>query len=358
MVSINAVDLFCGVGGLTCGLQQAGINVVAGYDIDAASKYPYEKNNKAQFILKDVVDIQPQEITNLYPKETQVKVLMGCAPCQPFSSYNRMERDNPLRVEKMLLLDQFGKQIRLVTPDIVSMENVPQMAKEPVFETFLKTLSELGYSVDWKIVFAPDYGVPQRRRRLILLASRHGAISLLSPEELGGNKKQNLRDIISDLPRLAAGQTDPQDNLHRARALTDINLKRIRKSKPGGTWKDWPEELLPNAYRRESGQTYKSVYGRMSWDKPASTMTTQFIGYGSGRFGHPEQDRAISLREGALIQTFPKDYLFVDPTIEDHYSMNKVALQIGNAVPPKLGEAIGKSILAHIETLTNEGISQ
>ena len=158
-----------------------------------------------------------------------------------------------------------------------------------------------------------------------------------------------VRDVIEDQPFLKAGQTDSKDNLHRCRALTDINLKRIQSSVPGGTWEDWPEELLPNAYRKKSGQTYKSVYGRLAWDKPSSTITTQFIGYGSGRFGHPEQDRALSLREGALLQTFPKRYEFIDPEVGDQYSTKAVAVQIGNAVPPRLGEIIGRSIRAHVD---------
>lgn len=346
---IRSVDLFCGVGGLTYGVRKAGIEVLAGYDIDAGSQYAYEVNNPGtKFFLKDVRDIGRGEVVSLYPEDTDIRVLMGCAPCQPFSSYNRQPADSPSRTSKMELLDYFGVQVREVKPEIVSMENVPNLAKEPVFESFLSTLEELGYFVDWQVVKVADYGVPQTRQRLLLLASRLGEISLMHPTHKS-NCYATVRDAIEDQPFLKAGQTDSKDNLHRCRALTDINLKRIQSSAPGGTWEDWPEELLPNAYRKKSGQTYKSVYGRLAWDKPSSTITTQFIGYGSGRFGHPEQDRALSLREGALLQTFPKRYEFIDPEVGDQYSTKAVAVQIGNAVPPRLGEIIGRSIRAHVD---------
>lgn len=354
MSRINAVDLFCGVGGLTYGVKSAGINVIAGYDIDAGSRFPYEKNNDAGFILKDVKDINDREISALYPKDTDIKVLMGCAPCQPFSSYNRLARTAPARQEKMELLNYFGHQVNIVHPEIISMENVPQLAKENVFNVFLSLLRDEGYWVDWQIVFAPQYGVPQTRRRLLLLASRLGKIKLIPPTNDSAESYQTVRDAIGSLPAIGAGQTDENDNLHRARGLSMLNIQRIRASKPGGTWLDWDEGLRPEAYRAASGQSYKSVYGRLSWDKPSSTITTQFIGYGSGRFGHPEQDRALSLREGALLQTFPKHYYFVDPRIGSSYSSSQVALQIGNAVPPRLGKVIGKSIVSHVGSVLNQ----
>ena len=349
-MNINCIDLFCGVGGLTYGVKQSGINIIAGYDIDKNSQYPYEKNNDATFICKDVKDIQPGEISSLYPRNTDVKVLMGCAPCQPFSTYNRLERTDPSRLEKMDLLNYFGKQVLDVKPDIVSMENVPQLAREKVFHNFVTLLEDQGYHVTWKVVFAPEYGVPQTRKRLLLLASKLGNISLIPPTNPKHSDYRTVRETIGALPRLNAGEINSTDNLHQARKLSEINLRRIRASKPGGTWRDWPDELKLEAYKKKSGQSFGSVYGRLNWDQPSSTITTQFIGYGSGRFGHPEQDRALSLREGALLQTFPRNYYFVDPNIGDNYSAQQVALQIGNAVPPKLGEVIGQSIMQYLKT--------
>lgn len=350
---VNAVDLFCGVGGLTYGVQSAGINVVAGYDIDQRSKFAYEHNNNAQFILKDVKDIDEMEINSLYPKNTQVKMLMGCAPCQPFSTYSHKYKNNENTVRKMDLLDYFGKQINFVKPDIVSMENVPQMVKERVFKKFLKTLEDNDYDIDFRVVYAPDYGVPQRRKRLLLLASKLGAISLLPPIYDSENYL-TLRDTIGSLPKLKAGEIDSKDPLHRSRKLSELNMMRIKQSKPGGTWRDWDEELLLDAYKKKSGQSFGSVYGRLEWDKPSNTITTQFTGLGNGRFGHPEQDRALSLREGAMLQTFPKDYLFTEPELGGNYPIAQVALQIGNAVPPKLGEVIGESIMLHLEEIFND----
>lgn len=347
-MKINAIDLFCGVGGLTCGMQRAGINVVAGYDIDNRSRFAYEYNNKAKFILKDVKEIDDVEINELYPTDTNVKILMGCAPCQPFSTYSHKYRNNKNTIRKMDLLDYFGQQIEYVQPDIVSMENVPQMIKEEVFKKFLNTLEKNHYSIDYKVVYAPEYGVPQKRKRLLLLASKLGEIKLLPPQ-FDKNNYPTLRETIASLPKLKAGGTDPKDPLHRSRNISELNMRRIKQSKPGGTWRDWDEELLLEAYKKKSGASFGSVYGRLEWDKPANTITTQFPGIGNGRFGHPEQDRALSLREGAMLQTFPRDYLFTKPELGGEYPIAQVALQIGNAVPPKLGEVIGKSILKHLE---------
>ncbi len=346
MQNINAVDLFCGVGGLTYGMRQAGINVVAGFDFEQSCQFAYEVNNKGtKFFHKDVKQIADGEINQLYPQNTDIKVLIGCAPCQPFSAYSHRYKESESRLEKMDLLDYFGKQVQQVQPDIVSMENVPQMVKEPVFERFVNLLEKEGYKVSYKIAFAPAYGVPQNRKRLLLLASKFGEITFIP--ELKQENYPTVRDAIAKLPKLKAGETDKKDPLHKARGLTDINLKRIKSSKPGGTWRDWNNNLLPNCYKKNSGASFGSVYGRLEWDKPSSTITTQFPGYGNGRFGHPEQDRALSLREGAMLQSFPNSYKFMKDN--ESFSSQKIAMQIGNAVPPKLGEVIGSSIIKHLE---------
>lgn len=343
-MKINAIDLFCGVGGLTYGVQQAGINVVAGFDFEQSCKFAYEKNNNAKFVHKDIKELGDDELLSYYPNETDIKVLIGCAPCQPFSAYSHRYKESESRQEKLDLLDYFGKQVQLVKPDIVSMENVPQLAKENIFARFVALLIEEGYKVSWKIAFAPAYGIPQNRKRLLLLASKFGDIEF--QEELSQESYPTVRQAISKLPKLNAGETDPNDSLHRARKLSDLNMKRIKNSNPGGTWRDWDESLLPNCYKKKSGKSFGSVYGRLEWDKPSSTITTQFLGYGNGRFGHPEQDRALSLREGAILQSFPEDYQFIQNA--DSVSSQKIAMQIGNAVPPKLGEVIGRSILNHL----------
>ncbi len=345
-MKISAIDFFCGVGGLTHGLQRAGINVVAGIDIDSKCQYPYDTNNNALFINKSVKDVSSEEIRSLYA-EDELKVLVGCAPCQPFSNYsnNKLKKDGKVD-SKWGLLYSFGEIVKEVKPEIVSMENVPQMTKEKVFTDFVDLLKELKYYVFWDIVYAPDYGIPQNRKRLVLLASRIKEISLIPPIN-SKNEYPNVRDAIGHLPAILAGEACENDPLHKSSKLNDINIKRIRQSKPGGTWRDWDDNLKLECHTKDSGKSYASVYGRMKWDKPSPTITTQFYGYGNGRFGHPEQDRALSLREGALLQTFPEDYKFIDPNNKP--ITRDIGVYIGNAVPVKLAEAIGISIRKHLE---------
>ena len=214
-IRVAAVDLFCGVGGLTCGVQQAGIEVLAGYDIAEECRFAYEYNNDARFIYKDIKDIDDDEISTLYPEDVDIKVLMGCAPCQPFSAYSHRYKNSKNRKEKMELLDYFGKQVKLVQPDIVSMENVPQLAKEPIFERFVDLLHSEGYYVDWKVAYAPSYGIPQNRKRLLLLASKLNEIELI-PETHTEENFPTVREAIGKLPKIAAGELYKKDPLHRA----------------------------------------------------------------------------------------------------------------------------------------------
>lgn len=335
---IKAVDLFCGVGGLTYGLQKAGIPVVAGIDIDDSCEYAYTYNNKCTFINKNIEDVTGKEIRNLL-RGADVKILVGCAPCQPFSSHQK-DKQNRFRHKDWNLLYQFGRLVEEVKPHIVSMENVPELEKEKVFKDFVSKLEDLKYIVNYQVVNVANYGVPQRRKRLILLASRRKEIKLIGTTH---QKYVTVREAIGDLPKISAGETNLIDRLHISSALSPINLERIQHSMPGGTWHDWPERLILNCHKKERGKTYASVYGRMRWDDLSPTITTQFVGYGTGRFGHPEQDRAITLREGAILQSFPPDYQFFSS--DDKIQIRKIARHIGNAVPPRLGEIIGESII-------------
>lgn len=340
-----AVDLFCGVGGLTKGLEQAGINVIAGIDFEPSCQYAYEENNNAKFIQKDITKVTSEELKQLYPDDIDIHILAGCAPCQPFSKYTQRYRKDGYKDEKWRLLYSFGQLAKEIRPEIVAMENVPELEKTPVFSDFIGELKESGYHIFHQVVFCPDYGVPQNRKRLILLASLLGEIVLI-PKTHTPNTYVTVRDAIGDLPPLVAGSTDPNDLLHSATQLSEKNLKRIRQSVPGGTWRDWDIELQLKCHKKRTGKTYPSVYGRMVWDAPSPTITTQFYGYGNGRFGHPEQDRALSLREGAILQSFPRDYKFIRST--DILNKHQLGLQIGNAVPVRLGEVIGISIIEHI----------
>lgn len=335
---IRAVDLFCGVGGLTYGLQKAGIPVVAGIDIDGSCEYAYTQNNNCQFIEKSIDDVTGNEIRALL-RGADIKVLVGCAPCQPFSRHQK-DKQHRSKHKDWKLLYQFARLIIEVQPHIVSMENVPELEKEQVFLDFIDTLKAENYIVNYTVVNVADYGVPQRRKRLILLASRRKKVKLLTPTH---EKNVTVADAIRNLPKVEAGHRDETDPLHIAPALSNMNLQRIRHSTPGGTWRDWPDELKLECHKSEKGKTYASVYGRMKWDDLSPTITTQFIGYGTGRFGHPEQDRALTLREGAILQSFPSDYKFVSPGAPIH--IKKIARHIGNAVPPRLGEIIGLSLI-------------
>lgn len=339
-MTYGVVDLFCGVGGLTCGLETAGLDVVAGFDLDASCEYTYTSNNKAAFINKNIEDVSGKEIKKLL-RGYDVKILAGCAPCQPFSRHQK-DKKNRKKHKDWKLLYQFARLVQEVKPHIVSMENVPELEGEQVFKDFVKTLESLKYNVTYKVVNAADYGVPQRRKRLLLLASKIKKIQFIPPTH---STPVTVRQVIGNLPPVAAGQRNANDNLHVTSTLSDINIRRIQHSIPGGTWRDWPEELVLKCHQKVSGQSYSSVYGRMSWDDVAPTITTQFIGYGTGRFGHPVQDRALTLREGAMIQTFPQNYSFVPPGQE--VMLKNVARHIGNAVPPRLGEIIGISIIEH-----------
>lgn len=339
-MKIEAIDLFCGIGGLTYGLQKAGINVVAGIDNDETCGYAYKKNNNSRFIGADITQYGSDKIEKLY-SEDAIKVLVGCAPCQPFSSHTFKNRSKA-HDTRWDLLTYFGKIVNKTLPEIVSMENVRGIIRTDVFKKFLGVLEKNDYHIDYKIVCAPDYGAPQNRRRLILLASRLGEINIPKPTHTK-DVYITVRDIIKKLQPIKVGQTSKNDPLHKAKNLSEINLQRIKQSKPNKTWHDWDKKLLPACYKKKSGQTYTSVYGRMGWDGISPTITTQFFNYGSGRFGHPTQNRALSLREGALLQTFPEDYDFGEVK-----SMTTISRHIGNAVPPVLGKAIGETIKKHL----------
>lgn len=343
---VGAVDLFCGIGGLSFGLKKSGIDIVAGIDADESCKFSYEVNNDTNFIHQNITEVTGIDIKRLL-RGYDVKVLVGCAPCQPFSSHrkDKLHREDH---KDWSLLYHFGRIIRESKPHIVSMENVPALVKEKVFEDFVATLKAEKYHVTYAVVNAADYGVPQRRRRLILLATKKwrfpNGITLIPPTYK--EHPVTVREAIANLPQINAGGYSTTDRLHLSSELSEKNLKRIRASKQGGTWRDWPDDLILPCHKSQKGESYASVYGRMSWDDVSPTITTQFIGYGTGRFGHPEQDRALSLREGALLQSFPQDYHFVAET--DELIIRNVARHIGNAVPPRLGEIIGDSILRTI----------
>lgn len=340
MKQIKAIDFFSGAGGLTKGLQLAGINVFAGIDFELSCKETYENNNKAKFIHKSIIDVTAKEIKELFKKNIATNdytMIAGCAPCQPYSMINtRKKKDD----NRKTLLDEFRRIIKGVKPHFVLMENVSRLNSEnQYFASFIKMLEENGYKYEYKVLNARNFKVAQNRKRLFLIATRLKKINLTF-DTLTTYEAITLKDVIYDLEKIEHNKPSNIDLLHKSKTLGELNLKRIKATpKDGGLRSAWSEDLrLPCHKKKES---FIDNYGRLTWNKLSSTITTKFHEYCSGRFGHPEQDRALSLREGALIQTFPKDYVFYGRD-------NQIAKQIGNAVPVNLSKAVGETFILAI----------
>ncbi len=347
-LTVKVFDFFSGCGGASRGFQEAGMDIVFGLDWDTDAEGSFKRNfPSATFVAGDIRQVDEDSIRKLVDQQRPHPILFcGCAPCQPFTKQNTT-RPEPDADERVPLLLAFLRLIRKCEPDIVFVENVPGIQNvspdsEPL-SSFLRGLKGAGYSEPTHdSVSLKRYGVPQGRRRFLLLASRHGRLGL--PDETHGPGTDNpdfstVRDWIGDLPELAAGETDPTVPDHRAADLSPLNLKRIRATREGGGNRDWPKNLQLTCHKGATG--YSDVYGRMSWDRPASGLTTRCISYSNGRFGHPEQDRAISVREAACLQTFPMDFRFSG-------SPTSKARQIGNAVPVRLATVIGDHVDRHL----------
>jgi DNA (cytosine-5)-methyltransferase 1 len=321
---------------------------VAGIDNDPSCKTAFETNNNATFISKDVARLTARKLETLFGDAT-IRVLVGCAPCQPYSTLTRSTLSAKQKRQRWYPLYRFMRLVKATQPEVVSMENVPDLSntdKYSVFTDFVRTLKKAGYHVSYDAIDASRYGVPQRRHRLVLLASKLGEIAMI-PHTHDDATVVTVRDVIKTLPRLNEGGENKNDPIHRSSKLSDLNKRRIAATpKNGGSATSWPSELKPKCYRRKSGRSYMAtVYGRMRWDDLAPTITTHCTTLGTGRFGHPTQNRAISLREAARIQTFPDSYVFGDP---EDVRITQTARHIGNAVPVMLGRAIGKSIKRHV----------
>jgi DNA (cytosine-5)-methyltransferase 1 len=330
LVPIQAIDFFCGAGGLTKGLLDAGVDVRLGIDFDEKAEKTYTNNNGVPFLGKDLRELTFQDLEPYIKKFSSPLLFAGCAPCQPFSQINRTQGD---RKNEDLLL-RFGEFIEHFKPEFVISENVPQLTKKrDVFDKFIKLLEKNGYAYDYGFIDAKDVGVPQMRKRLVLIASIVSEIKIpTTPKTL-----RTVKDAIAHFPKLSQGEESQGYNHHSARSLSELNLIRIQHTPPnGGDSRSWPDKLKLPCHKKVKGFT--DVYGRMFWDKPAPTLTTKCNSYSNGRFGHPEQDRAITLREAAALQSFPDDYIF-------YGNQGLVAKHIGNAVPPLLGKFLGEYIL-------------
>ena len=321
-----------------------GIAVRAGYDIDDGCRYGFETNNDSRFVLKDMEEVTPEELRYRYSGNAPT-VMVGCAPCQPFSAYKKGKRD-----DRWSLLNNFAELAIAVEPEFVSMENVSGLLNYKggrVFRDFVTTL-EKKYTCRFAVVDCSEHGIPQRRHRLVLVANKGNTPVFLEPRE---EAARTVKEAIGHLPELAAGEICRNDPLHRSTRLSDLYVQRIKASKPGGTWRDWPNHLVTACHKTEKGKGYRAVYGKMEWDRPAPTITTQCYGYGNGRFGHPTQNRGLSLREAAILQSFPQNYTFFENGCFPGFKA--VGRWNGNAVPVSLAEQIATAIAVKIKGFPN-----
>lgn len=343
---LKAVDFFCGAGGMSHGLKSAKIEVIAGIDNDEACRKTYEANIEgAKFIKHDISTLSAVSLgKRLGLKVNDPNLIFaGCSPCQFWS---KIRTDKTKSSRTAFLLKQFQKFIRHFRPGFVVVENVPGLHTRKnvsVLPGFIEFLTKLEYALDDGVINANHYGVPQNRRRYLLIATRLAKSISLPPADTQNTATVNgFIGLKHGFSSIAAGHKDETDFQHTTCGLSPKNLKRIRKTpKDGGTraaWKD-DEDLQINAYRGKD-DIFEDVYGRMYWDRPAPTITTKFNSLSNGRFGHPEEDRAISLREGATLQTFPKTFVFHGS------SLSSMARQVGNAVPPEMARRIGSHLIS------------
>jgi len=341
-IEYKAIDFFCGGGGMTCGLRQAGINVVAGVDFDKDAKETYEFNNPGStFVLADINKLKEDHFEKNFQlvKNDDSLIMVGCSPCQFYSIINAPK--DKAKISKDLLL-QFQRFIDYYNPGYVLVENVPGIIsnKDTVLPDFLDFLTKKKYKIIKEVINMKDYGVPQNRRRFSLIATRlNKEISL--PEK--DKNIQRLCDCLGEnngFPPIQPGHKDPTDFAHSVAGLNEKNRRRLAlTTKDGGTrlaWKNDPELQLRCYIGRDN--SFVDVYGRMFWERPAYTITTKFYNISNGRFAHPFEDRALSIREGAVLQSFPKNYVFKTQSIVT------AAKLIGNAVPPEYAKRLGMLI--------------
>jgi DNA (cytosine-5)-methyltransferase 1 len=341
------VDFFSGCGGTSLGFRRAGMRVLAGVDNDSSSGTTFEKNfPEAKFFHRDIESMRPSELSRIIDSVAgSPLVFSACAPCQPFSKQRRQTKVDDKRIPLLL---EFYRFVEYFLPLCIFIENVPGMQRgvdaESPFQEFREKVKNLDYSISADVISSASYGVPQRRHRLVALLSRLGTIAFPPPThgpETGNPKYSTVRDWIADLPEIKAGEENSSVPNHRASGLSDLNLRRIEATPEGGGRKNWPKELElechTNGYKGHS-----DVYGRMSWDAPATGLTTRCISLSNGRFGHPTQPRAISVREAACLQTFPRDFIFTG-------NWESMGRQIGNAVPVLLAGQFGVQIVNHID---------
>ena len=328
----TAVDLYSGSGAVTSALKRRNFRVVAAVDSDSVACSTYRLNHpKTRMIESDINEVDPSDIRQKDLEGRDLDLLIVCAPCQPFSSQNQKRGSD----ERSRLILQAGRFAKVLKPKLIFFENVPGLASHSSLLAELRGALGSEYVLGQpRQVDAADYGVPQRRVRCIMLAMRGSLPPELPPPSTPKGKRVSVRKAIGHLRRLSAGEKDPSDVLHAARQHKKIALKRLAAiPKNGGSRSSLPYKLQLACHTNVRETKFSDVYGRMSWDNVAPTLTTGCTDITRGRFAHPRDDRAITLREASLLQTFPENYRFTG-TISD------IQTQIGNAVPVKLVEAL------------------
>ncbi len=319
----RAIDLFSGCGGLTLGLKNAGVEVIGAIEIDDRAREVYRANHpEVAFLGNDIRDADPLEIMRrMRLRPGELDLLAGCPPCQGFSRIRRKNRRGAKADERNMLIDNFALIVETLRPKNLMLENVPGLADYPRFRAFKKSIERLGYVYEWSVLDVSRFGVPQRRTRLILIASMGKAPSMAQPSD----RRVTVRDAIGALPKAGASG----DLLHD---LPEARSERIRSliaaiPKDGGSRASLPREMRPTCHQDYKG--FNDVFGRMGWDDVSPTITSGCSNPSKGRFLHPEEDRAITLREASILQGFPPTYKF-DPKL----GKETLALMIGNALPP------------------------
>ncbi|WP_273000719.1 DNA cytosine methyltransferase [Hydrogenibacillus schlegelii] len=349
---LTVIDLFSGSGGVTLGFKNRGFRVLAAVEIDPVAAETYRLNHPEVILFeRDVRTVDPSEMMDgcgLRPGE--LTVLSVCAPCQPFSVQNRSKKEDP----RVTLILEALRFVRSMKPEFVFFENVPGLYRgryRDVLEELIRGLEYEGYGISGpKVVDAADYGVPQFRKRLIMLAASGGRVlpfpepTHASPEtarQTGKKPWRTVREAFRGLPPLRSGEKDENDLLHRARKHRPVALERLKYiPKDGGNRHSLPSHLQLSCHVGNGNLGFHDVYGRMECDRPSNTLTTGCTNLTKGRFAHPEQDRAITPREAARLQTFPDDYRFAG-------SYEQISAQIGNAVPVLLAEVFAQTFREH-----------
>ena len=330
----RSIDLFSGSGGLTAGLRRSGFEVISAVELDPLAVETYRTNHpNTKLLEKDIRDVTAQE---LLPGRTEnVHLVAGCPPCQGFSRVRRRNRSRSSADRRNWLIDEFQRLVVELLPPAVFLENVPGIENYHRFKAFLASLSALGYQVEWRTVDLHDYGVPQRRRRVVVLAGLGF--------QIGFPGKARVRRTVRWAIGSFATPEESRNRLHRRAQHSPAMLERIKAvPKDGGSRCDWPDDLMLACHERFSG--FKDVYGRMAWDEPAPTITGGCINASKGRFVHPEEDRAITLFEAAALQSFPRRYYF-----SLRRGKYPTAEMIGNALPPEFAERVGRRVAAALE---------